>query len=128
MRQPQYDAHWIEQFAQISDGVGHCDCTADLDYIMIPFLSNLYTQMCNKFAAIVQQIHMNKGERALDLEVPLRLLCDQSTVIRGGNAVGNKVHLLARDRIPEFGRSLVCKSSARNSHFGRSRIPAKRTC
>jgi hypothetical protein len=71
MRQPQYDAHWIEQFAQISDGVGDCDCAADLDDIMVPFLSNLYPQMCHKVTAIVQEINMDKDEWALDLEMPL---------------------------------------------------------
>src|SRR5271155_5100856 len=40
MRQPQYDAHWIEQFAQISDGVGDCDRAANVDDIMFPFLSS----------------------------------------------------------------------------------------
>src|SRR5271170_2756213 len=97
MRQPQYDAHWIEQFAQISDGVGDCDRAANVDDIMFPFLSNLYPQTCRKFTTIVQQSDVNEGEWALDLEMPLHFLGDQSTVVGGGSAVRDEVHLLARD-------------------------------
>src|SRR6202142_2142662 len=128
MRQPQYDAHWIEQFAQISDGVGDWHRAANVDDIMFPFLSNLYPQTCRKFTTIVQQSDVNEGEWALDLEMPLHVLGDQSTVVGGGSAVRDEVHLLARDCVPEFGRSLVRKTSCRHPHFGRTCIPANCAC
>jgi len=103
MRQSQYEAHWIEQFAQVRDGVGDRDRAADLDYIVVRFLSNPDPQTCQKVAAVVQQTDMYKGEWALDLQMALHFVGGQSTVVHGGNVVRDEIHLLVSDFGPEFG-------------------------
>src|SRR5881396_1682488 len=106
-RQTEEDADGVDQLADVGDRVGDRDRARHLDHEIVAFPPDPEPQIGKELAPVVEQVHVDEGERPPDGVVAADLGGLAGARRRRRGAQRHQIDLLSSDRGPEAGRSLI---------------------